>query len=248
MASTPVAAVIAGGTVQVSSGSSTAMSARISGLSTAILALLAELVISARIPASDPVPAVVGTWARRESFRATLSGPTTSGRVCAPSHSTATSFATSITDPPPSPITRSGHRSRATASAASSAMSSGSGGTSVKTRTVPVSFSRSTSPATGGAVMTERPSGALGPGTDAGDGSGADLEPRGLVQGDEAIRGHGGNPSMLALLAQAESRSISAQTRSRSSSDSGTSGGRTFSQSASPRALATIALTVGSWT
>ena len=63
MASTPVAAVTNGGTETVRAGSMIAMSASISTLSVATLFIVAGSVISARVPTSEPVPAVVGTWA-----------------------------------------------------------------------------------------------------------------------------------------------------------------------------------------
>ena len=75
IASTPVAAVTIGGTETVSAGSMIAMSASISTLSVAILFIVAGSVISARVPTSLPVPAVVGicasaTAARRRAVRA----------------------------------------------------------------------------------------------------------------------------------------------------------------------------------
>lgn len=54
------------------------MSASMNRLSIAIFASVSGLVTSERMPASEPVPDVVGTWARAERRPATLSTPTTS--------------------------------------------------------------------------------------------------------------------------------------------------------------------------
>src|SRR4051794_13683845 len=136
-ASTPVAAATGGGTVRVRSGSTTARSASMCRLCTASLFCVAGSVTSARVPASLPVPDVVGTWisATRRPF--TFSEPTTSWMVCSLPGRTATSLAKSIALPPPKPTTRSGCRRSASATAWSKLGISGSGFTSPKTVTSP---------------------------------------------------------------------------------------------------------------
>jgi hypothetical protein len=103
---------------------------------------VAASVTSARMPASDPVPAVVGTSASAFCRAVTLFGPITWASPWSP-RSTVTSLARSITEPPPNPTTRSGATARAAASAASRLSVSGSGRTPSKTSTRPGSPSRS---------------------------------------------------------------------------------------------------------
>ena len=110
MASTPVAAVTIGGTLTVSAGSMIAMSASISTLSVAILFIVAGSVISARVPTSLPVPAVVGICASATRRAGARFGPEMSGSRWSPVTSTATSLARSIALPPPKPIDRVGPR------------------------------------------------------------------------------------------------------------------------------------------
>jgi len=106
------------------------------------------------MPASEPVPAVVATCTSLELRPLTLLGPATSVSDCSPSQRTATSLATSSTEPPPRPITTWGLTRRATTSAASSVATSGSPGMASKTSIFPGSFRRSTKPAVIGVEMT----------------------------------------------------------------------------------------------
>ncbi len=132
MASTPVAAVTKGGTETVSAGSMIAMSASISTLSVAILFIVAGSVISARVPTSLPVPAVVGIWARTTRRAGARFGPEMSGRRLSLVTRTATSLARSMALPPPKPMTASASAALAAATAASRLGRSGSGFTSPK--------------------------------------------------------------------------------------------------------------------
>ena len=113
-------------------------------LCTASLFCVAGSVTSERVPASLPVPDVVGTCARALRRPATFSGPTTSWMVWPLPGSTAASLARSIALPPPKPTTRSGCVSSAMASSASRLGMSGSGLTVPNTVTLPGSASTST--------------------------------------------------------------------------------------------------------
>ena len=132
MASTPVAAVTIGGTLTVSTGSMIAMSASISTLSVAILFIVPGSVISARVPTSLPVPAVVGIWASTTRRAGARFGPEISGSRLSLVTSTATSLARSMALPPPKPTTASASAAFAAATAASRFGRSGSGFTSPK--------------------------------------------------------------------------------------------------------------------
>ena len=132
IASTPVAAVTIGGTLTVSAGSMIAMSASISTLSVAILFIVPGSVISARVPTSLPVPAVVGICASATRRAGARFGPEMSGSRRSLVTSTATSLARSIALPPPKPMTASAPAALAAATAASRFGRSGSGFTSPK--------------------------------------------------------------------------------------------------------------------
>lgn len=152
MASTPVAAVTAGGTLSVSAGSTIAMSASISALSVAILARLAGSVTRARVPTSEPVPAVVGTCTRPTRRAGARPGPEMSESARPVPTSTATSLARSMAEPPPNPTIRSAPSAAATAACRLAV--SGSGTTVPKQPTDP-SPSRSSRCAFTASAMTK---------------------------------------------------------------------------------------------
>jgi hypothetical protein len=106
-------------------------------LCTASLLRLAGSVTSARVPASLPVPEVVGICISATLRPITFSAPTMSAKAASPVQSTATSLARSIALPPPKPTMRSGALSRAIATAFSRLGRSGSGFTSPNTLTAP---------------------------------------------------------------------------------------------------------------
>ena len=105
-----------GGTVSVRSGSTTARSASMWRLCTASLFCVAGSVTSARVPASLPVPEVVGTCTSAHAAARHLLRPddVVEGLPAA-GQSTATSLARSMALPPPKPTTRSGCNARAPA-------------------------------------------------------------------------------------------------------------------------------------
>jgi hypothetical protein len=112
------------------------------------------------VPASLPVPEVVGICISATLRPATFSGPTMSAKGTSLVHITATSLARSMALPPPKPTTRSGLTSFAIATAFSRLGRSGSGLTSPNTLTVPGSASVSTRRALKGSEIT---SGRLAP-------------------------------------------------------------------------------------
>ncbi len=96
------------------------------------------------MPASLPVPEVVGTWTRAGRRPVMRSMPTTSPMLLPVPGRTAANFARSMALPPPKPMTRSGRSSAATASKELRFGTSGSGTTSPKTVTSPSRPSSST--------------------------------------------------------------------------------------------------------
>ena len=109
-----------------------AMSASISTLSVAILFIVPGSVISARVPTSLPVPAVVGIWASDHAARRRAVRAGDVGQPLSLVTSTATSLARSMALPPPKPTTASASAAFAAATAASRFGRSGSGFTSPK--------------------------------------------------------------------------------------------------------------------
>jgi hypothetical protein len=107
MASMPVAAVTRGGTDRVKLPSSTAASGNRWGLTMPIFELVPVVTMEIGVT-SLPVPAVVGTWTNGNRVPTHWSTPYKSGNVwvVVPCRK-ATTFATSMDDPPPNPRTPS---------------------------------------------------------------------------------------------------------------------------------------------